>query len=387
MIFKRALQRELASTAGAVFIILFTIAITVRPIKILGLAASGKVDPNDVFTLIGFAALNLFPIIVVLTGFITVLMVVTRSYQDAEMVVWFSSGLSLTSWIAPILYFAAPLFALTALMSFIVTPWANQHSVEYTDRFEQRSDIARVSPGKFQESASRDRVFFVEGVSGDLSKVKNIFVNTIQNNRHSVVIAKEGEITIDKFGDKFLIMNQGRRYDGAPNDTHFQMMQFDRYGVLIDSDTKNFIVDKKAESLSMTELWADPTPVNMGELLWRISLPLMGVLLMLLAVPLGYVNPRSGRSANFLLALFLCVFYYNMLLVSQAWVRQAQFPLSLSWWPVHLGFLLLIAILFAWRLNVNSRFHPLRLWTQLWLKLTRKNREKPRANSADQGVL
>jgi len=366
MIFKRALQRELTSTAGAVFTILFTIAITVRPIKILGMAASGKVDSNDVFALIGFAALNLLPIIIVLTGFIAVLMVVTRSYQDSEMVVWFASGVSLVDWILPIIRFGAPLFILTAAMSFFVTPWANEHSVEYTDRFEQRSDIARVSPGKFQESASRERVFFVEGVAGDMSKVRNIFVNTLQNNRHSVVIAKEGEITTDQFGDKFLIMHKGRRYDGAPNETDFQMMQFDRYGVLVDEDTKSLITDKKAESLTMAELWASPNPINMGELLWRISLPIMGVLLMLLAVPLGYVNPRSGRSANFLLALFLCVFYYNMVLVSQAWVKQSKFSLTMAWWPVHLGCLALISILFAWRLNVNSRFHPLQLWANMF---------------------
>jgi len=368
MIFKRALQRELASTASAVFTILFTIAITVRPIKILGMAASGKVDSNDVFTLIGFAALNLLPIIIVLTGFISVLMVVTRSYQDSEMVVWFASGVSLANWIWPVIRFAAPLFVLTTIMSFFVTPWANEHSVEYTDRFEQRSDIARVSPGKFQESASRERVFFVEGVAGDLSHVKNIFVNTLQNNRHSVVIAKEGEITTDKFGDKFLIMHQGRRYDGAPNETDFQMMQFDRYGVLVDADTKELITEKKAEALTMMELWEDQNPINMGELLWRISLPIMGVLLMLLAVPLGFVNPRSGRSANFLLALFLCVFYYNMVLVSQAWVKQSKYHLNMSWWPVHLGCVLLIAVLFAWRLNVNSRIHQLHLWAMLFRK-------------------
>lgn len=365
MIFKSALQRELTSTAVAVFTILFTIAITIKPIKILGMAASGMVDANDVFILIGFAALNLIPILIVLTGFIAVLLVVSRSYQDSEMVVWLSSGVSLTNWITAILRFAAPLFVLTALMTFFVTPWANRHSSEYTNRFQQRSDIARISPGKFQESASRDRVFFVEGVASDLSKVKNIFVNTVESNRNSVVIAKEGEIVVDKFGDKLLIMHQGRRYDGAPNEADFQMMQFERYGVLIDDDSKKIITDKKAISASMAELLANPTPGNMGELLWRVSLPIMVVILMLLALPLGYVNPRSGRSASFLLALFLCVFYYNMVLVSEAWVLQSKYAFAFSWWPIHLVFILLITVLFLWRLNVNSRYHPLQLWARL----------------------
>jgi len=375
MIFKRALQRELLSTAGAVFTILFTIAVTVKPIKILGLAAGGKVASGDVMTLIGFAALNLLPIIIILTGFISVLMVVTRSYQDSEMVVWFASGLSLRHWIAPILHFGAPMFILTALLSFIVTPWANLKSTEYTERFEQRSDIARVSPGKFQESSSKERVFFVEGVAGDLSKVKNIFVNTFQNNRDSVVIAKEGEMVVDAKGDKFLIMKQGRRYDGSPNLPNFQMMQFERYGVLVESQSPSVILDKKAESLTMMELWKDPNPVNMGEFLWRISLPVMALALMLLAVPLGYVNPRSGRSANFLLALFLCIFYYNIVLVSQSWVKQGKMTLMMAWWPVHVVAFILIFLLFAWRLNVNSRYHPVQIWSRLlrYLGLRKKS--------------
>ena len=170
----------------------------------------------------------------------------------------------------------------------------------------------------------------------------------------------------DKFGDKFLIMHQGRRYDGAPNQTDFQMMQFERYGVLVDSQSPTVMLETKAESLTMMELWLDQSPANKGEFLWRISLPIMGIILMLLAVPLGYVNPRSGRSANFLLALFLCVFYYNMVLVSQAWVKQDKMLLVMAWWPVHFIAVVLISLLFAWRLNVNSRYHPLQIWSRCW---------------------
>jgi lipopolysaccharide export system permease protein len=364
MIFQRALRRELVSTAGAIFTILFTVALAVRPIKILGMAASGKVDSNDVFVLIGFAALNLLPVILILTGFISVLLVITRSYQDSEMVVWFACGVSLLDWVKPILGFAAPLVALIALMSFVVTPWANRHSEEYTDKFEQRSDIARVSAGKFQESAARDRIFFVEGVAGDLSKVRNIFVDTLKNNRHSVMIAKEGELAVDESGDKFLVMHQGRRYDGSPGETDFQMMQFERYGIWIENGKKALGIGKNVEAQTMKELLTAPSPMNQGELLWRIALPIMGLLLVLLAIPLGYVNPRSGRSANFLLALFLCVAYYNLVLVFQAWVKQAQYSFGMAWWPVHVGCMALIALLFGWRLNVNSRFHPRRLWAR-----------------------
>ncbi|TFW00792.1 LPS export ABC transporter permease LptF [Oxalobacteraceae bacterium OM1] len=362
MIFQRALRRELVSTAGAVFTTLFTITITITLIKILGQAAGGKVASQDVIALIGFAALNYLPIIFTLTGFISVLMVVTRSYQDSEMVVWFASGQSLARWIKPVMSFGLPIVALTAALSFVVTPWANRQSAEFRERFEKREDIARVSPGKFQESASADRIFFVEGVSGDSSKVRNVFVNTVTNGRTSVVVAKEGTVAIDPQGDKFLVMSQGRRYDGMNDQADFRIMEFERYGVLVGRQSGAVAGDKSARSLPTQDLLADPNSFNMGELHWRIAVPLMCLLLMLLAIPLSFVNPRGGRSGNLLIALLLVVIYLNMINVFQAAVVQKRLSVVVAWWPIHLLAALVVTGLFLWRLNVNSARHPSVLW-------------------------
>lgn len=365
MIFQRALRRDLLSTAGAVFTTLFTITITVMLIRILGQAAGGKVASADVVALIGFSALNYLPIILNLAGFMSVLLVVTRSYQDSEMVVWFASGLSLARWIPPVLVFALPIVVMTTLLSLFLTPWSNQQSAIYKERYANREDIARVSPGKFQESSSSDRVFFVEGVAGDSSKVRNIFVSSVRNGKTSVVVAKEGTVEIDPAGDKFLVMHQGRRYDGVPTQSDFQLMEFDRYGVLVASQSQALVGDTSARALTTQELLRNRNNFNDGELLWRVSLPLMGVLLMLLAIPLGFVNPRGGRSANLLIALFLFVFYSNMLSYAQAIVVQNRAAFMMAWWPVHLVALLVVVVFFSWRLKVNSRYHPLVVWAML----------------------
>ncbi|MEN3367035.1 MAG: lipopolysaccharide export system permease protein [Burkholderiales bacterium] len=362
MIFQRALRRELISTAGAVFTTLFTVTITVMLIKILGQAAGGKVASRDVIALIGFAALNLLPIILILTSFISVLLVVTRSYQDSEMVVWFASGLSLSRWIKPVMSFGLPIVALTAALAFFVTPWANRQSAEFRERFEKREDIARVSPGKFQESSSSDRVFFVEGVTGDATKVKNVFVSTMQKGNNSVVVAREGTIEVDKYGDKFLVMSEGRRYDGVAKESEVRIMEFDRYGVLVTRQSETVVGNKSARSLTTEALLANRNNFNMAELLWRASLPLMALLLMLLAIPLGFVNPRGGRSVNLLIALLVFVFYSNMVSVFQAAVVQGRLPVWVAWWPIHLLAILTVLLLFSWRLMVNSPYHPATAW-------------------------
>lgn len=362
MIFQRALRRELISTAGAVFTTLFTITITVMLIRILGQAAGGRVASQDVFALIGFASLNYLPIILSLTSFVSVLLVVSRSYQDSEMVVWFASGLSLTRWIKPVLSFGFPIVVLIALLSFMVTPWANRQSAEFRERFEQREDVSKISPGRFQESSSSDRVFFVEGISGDAARVRNVFVNSTRNGQNSVVVANEGSIEIDKQGDKFLVLHDGRRYDGAPNQPEFRLMEFERYGVLVSRQSQALSGDRSARALSTRTLLENMNNFNKGELLWRMSLPIMGLLLMLLAIPLSFVNPRAGRSANLMTALVLFVVYSNMISVFQAAVVRNRLPLLLAWWPIHVLVLLAIAALFLWRLKMNSHYHPLVIW-------------------------
>ncbi|MGB4347506.1 MAG: LptF/LptG family permease, partial [Burkholderiaceae bacterium] len=104
-----------------------------------------------------------------------------------------------------------------------------------------------------------------------------------------------------------------------------------------------------------------PTPVNMGELLWRVGLPLMCFSLMLLAIPLGFVNPRRGRTLNLMIALLLAVSYSNAIGILQAAVAQDRLKWATAWWPLHLFALLTIALLFAWRNNTNSRWHPVAL--------------------------
>jgi lipopolysaccharide export system permease protein len=139
-------------------------------------------------------------------------------------------------------------------------------------------------------------------------------------------------------------------------------MEFERYGALISTQSDALLGDKSARSLPTPALLADFNNFNKGELLWRVALPLMSLLLMLLAIPLSFVNPRGGRSANLLIALLLFVVYSNMVSVLQAGVVQQRLPLALAWWPIHLLAALLIVLMFSWRLLINSAYHPATLW-------------------------
>ncbi|MES2741074.1 MAG: LPS export ABC transporter permease LptF [Pseudomonadota bacterium] len=359
MIFQRTLQRELASAAGASFTVLFTIILTWTLISILGKAAGGRVASGDVVALIAFAALNYLPTILILTSFISVLMVVTRSYRDSEMVVWFASGLSLAHWIRPVLQFGLPLVILTAGLSLVATPWAKQKSNEYVERFLKREDLQKVSPGQFQESASSNRIFFVEGVSGERAKVHNVFVNSVDKSGNSVVVAREGVITTDAHGGNFLVLKNGRRYLGTPGQADFQIMEFETYSMRVATQAQDLGGELQVNSMSTSALLAAPSPSTLSELYWRVSAPITCLILILLAIPLGFVNPRAGSSVNLIIALLIFFTYNNLVKVVESSVRHERLSFGAGWWPLHVLAALAVLLLFAWRVNVNHRYHPL----------------------------
>jgi len=127
------------------------------------------------------------------------------------------------------------------------------------------------------------------------------------------------------------------------------MMQFDKYGMVVQHQSKLISVDRSAHALDFRQLIADPTPVNRAELFWRISLPIMSLLLLFLAIPLGFVNPRVGRSANVIAALLLVTIYILSVNIVQSSIQYDKFAFARAWWPIHVLVGSAIAALFVWR--------------------------------------
>ena len=101
MIFERAARREFAQAAAGISVALLAILTSTNLIRLLKEAAGGRIAPEAVASLLGFAALNFMPVLLSLTLFVAVLLSLSRMYRDSEMVVWFSSGLALTGWARP----------------------------------------------------------------------------------------------------------------------------------------------------------------------------------------------------------------------------------------------------------------------------------------------
>src|SRR5437762_3289956 len=285
MIFQRALLREFAGLAGAVFMTLFAIALTTQLVRLLGRAAGGQVPSDAVVAFVGFFALGTLPVLLSLTMFISVLLTLTRGWRDSEMVIWFTCGLPLTAWLKPVMLFALPQIAVIAALSLFISPWAAQMGSRYASKLESRDDVSRVTPGVFGETSNKERVFFVESVSGESNQVQNVFLSSVQQGKGGVSMSRSGRTETAPNGDRFIVLEQGRRYEGSPGDEQYRITEFDRYAARIET-RENTEPERTQKNLPTWGLVSNPTNLNLAELIWRIGIPVSSLVLVLLAIPM-----------------------------------------------------------------------------------------------------
>lgn len=333
------------------------IVIAQRASNLLRLVAKG-ILPNDALgTLLGFNMIKFLPMIFSLAIFLAVLLTLTRWHRDSEMVVWFGSGLGLNQFIRPILSFATPVIIVITLLSLLVMPWAIQKAEEYRVQLKNRDEFATVSPGVFKESRTGDRVYYVESFDNLGNEVKNVFVQSKQHNKIGVIVASKGSRFQAENGDNFLVLDQGRRYQTKPNSVEISTTEFERYAIRI--ETKEAAPDSDSTQAKPTEtLLSDNTSADKAELQWRLAIPISAFVLVLLALPLSFVDPRAGRSLNIMFAVLIFIIYNNALSIFQAWITQDKISAMVGLWPVH-GFFLLLTFYMFYRRNHLLPLMPL----------------------------
>lgn len=354
MLFHRALLRELIFNYLGVFLVLVTVTLTTLFIRLLGEAARGELAVEAVLAFMGFGVFNFLPLLLSLSLFITIIMVLSRAYRESEMVVWFSAGLGLTAWIRPVLTFALPVVLAIAVLNLVVIPMALSKKNEFRQLLESRDELSVIAPGMFAESKQADKVYFVEGLANNGTRVKNVFMQSVENHTLGITIAQGGEHRQLANGERYLILDNGRRYEGVPGQADYKIAEFERYWMRLEPQTVALRPDNGANALSTMTLLQNPTATNLAEFVWRCGFPISAVILALLAIPLSFVNPRAGRSFSLILALLIFVIYNNMLGIIEAWVAQQKISFIAGLLGAHLVMATIMVLLFYRQLTMRK---------------------------------
>jgi len=323
MLYQNKLKNELFFNSLSTILILSGIVVAQRGVIVFRLASKGIIPNDSILTILVFSLLKYLPILLTLTLFLTILLTLSRWFRDSEMMIWFSSGLGLTSFIRPILFFSLPIILLIGFLSLYLSPWATQKSEEYKAGLKNRDELATISPGSFKESKSKDRVFYVEGFSDLGSKVKNVFVQSEQNGKLGIIVSNEGSRVSTNTDDEYIVLKKGKRYEVNHENNHFTEIKFSDYGFLVEKKLPPIIDVNQVEAMP-TLLLLIKGNREIAEFVWRVSLPISGIVLIILAIPLSFINPRSGRSVNIIIAIMIFAIYNNLMGLSQSYMHLGE---------------------------------------------------------------
>ncbi len=357
MIYIKNLTKELTYTAIGIFVVLLAILVSTQTINLLGRAAQGRISADAVAALIGFWSLGLTPLLLILTVFISILTVLTRYWREHEMSVWLSCGLSLRDWVWPIMRFTLPFFFLVTFMATVVSPWASFRSQEYAEILKQREELSMITPGVFREIGKDNRVYFIETFDPDTGAAQNIFIQETINDEISTVFANSGYLRNENH-NRLFVLEEGTRYTGTPGSANYQKVAFDELSLIIDSRPKTLSEINDRQTIPTKTLWSSDNPKHKAELMWRLSMGISVLVLAYLAIPLSYLNPRSGQTYNLLFALGLYLVYQNGVTFLRNMIGDGDIPMAVGLPPMHLLLFILGWVLIRYRMQPAGRFIP-----------------------------
>ena len=358
MLFHSSLRRELARSFGAALVVLVTIVMTMTLVRTLSLASRGSVSPEDIMMVMGYTMIGYMPPLLTLSLFIAIVGTLSRMCRDSETVIWFSAGRGISAFVAPLFRFAWPILLVVTALALVVWPWANGQTQELKDRYGKRGDLERVAPGQFQESASGTRVFFLDKDTPDNKSGKNIFISTNEHGRESVTSARSGRI-VTIGNSQFLELGNGQRMEEpTTGPKEIRISDFEDYLARVGASEAAAPDSVPPKAKSSLALALEPTPINLGELGWRLGLAFATVNFIVIAVIVSNVNPRAGRSGNLVFALFAFIVYYNLINITQSWVSTGKVGFGQSMLLLHGGVFLLAAL---WLAKQHNNWSFLRL--------------------------
>lgn len=357
MLIFRYLAKEVFISLASLTSILMFIFMSNQFVRYLNRAALGQIPLTIIMKLMMLELPNLMGLLLPLGFYMALLITYGRLYADSEMTVLQACGFGLSS----LLKHSYIMAGIVSLIVLIIMLWASPIiAIERAKLLRTtgiQTLIQTIMPGRFTVTPRGTEVLYVQSMSRAHNEGENLFLahQVVKNNipQWNIIWADKARMDTDPNTEEdYLILKNGREYEGRPGQGDYQVADFKEYKARLPHPTLIFKDETKvAKSSTLWPIWNADTH-KAAELQWRLSVPLMVLCLTVVAIPLSRVNPRSGKFAKLLPAILIYIVYANLMFIARDWVVTAKLPVWLGMWWIHL-LVLLLGLLLLWRNRIK----------------------------------
>ncbi|GAA5133943.1 LPS export ABC transporter permease LptF [Thalassotalea piscium] len=345
MIIFRYLLKEVTKTQLAVFVVLMTIFISQKFVRVLDDASEGGIPGHMVMIFIGLKVPDLAGMMLPLSFFLGILLAYGRIYADSEMTVLHACGVSEWYTVRVMLILGVITAMLTGLFTLYLAPMASEYEYQVKEQIAADSGLSSLIAGRFQQTGNQKAVVFIHEKNRTDNSLEKVFVAQLPDSHNaksikeniinsSIVYAQKGQIIEEESGSQRLVLSDGIRYQSDAENNEFRKVAFGKYYIQI-QDQKVEQKRRKLSAIPTYQLLNSEKADYQSEIHWRIAFPLACLILAFVAVPLSVVNPRQGKFAKMLPALLLFLSYFLLLTAMRSAIERESIPAALGLWPVH----------------------------------------------------
>ena len=339
-ILDKYLLKELLKTFLAVLTVLLLITFGSEATQLLAMAVEGKIPSSIVFQVLLLKIPPALEVILPLVALLSVMLAMGRLYQDQEMVVLTSCGVSPQYFQKLMLVFLLPIALLTGWISLVVTPWSYQTERLLVSEAQTATPISGLVAGRFNPLPNNQGVFYTKSISSE-GELSNVWVQRFSAENDVILVAPKGRF---QWQDNrlILVLESGYSYQGMHRyqDTtqSIVVQQFKRMELLIPELTSKPPRPAKYE-VATTALWGSDDLQHQALLQWRLVTPFGILVLGLIGLKMSKTGPREGRFAKIFLALVLYIIYNQFLVMGRDGIADGTWSNWIGLWPIPLLFL------------------------------------------------
>jgi len=362
-VFREILTSAVLGTLLATFVIFLRAADKLFAV----LVGANNASAASVVELLLWAMPPVLPLTIPFGVLVGILIGLGRMASDGEITAMRAAGVSSRRVIAPVVLFAALGMSVAGLASLRLTPLAVRRSTEIVNELLQGQLSAEIEPRVFNENFP-NRILYVGDVgTGPVVKWRPVFIADVTPPEQRVsgmrgkaegpmiTVARESIALSDPKNNRI----QLTLYDYCAHEMGKDRVANDSCApvstqVLDASPPAHKTLPSSAmntrELLRYPPTGEDYTEVRI-ELHRRFALPVACIALALVGIPLGIATRKGGKSAGYVIALFLSFFCYHLSsLTLIGFAKQRTLPVPVAVWLPDAAFLL-AGMVFLYRME------------------------------------
>ena len=339
-ILSKSFNLEVFKSTTSILTILFLLVIGSRFVSYFEQASEGLIDPSVILYAVFLRVPDFISLLLPLSFFIGILITVSRLYADREIYAYFSTGISPITLIKFIFPQALIYMVFTLILSLYIAPVSKEISNELlkVNTFEEQ--IASLAPGEIY-GIKGSKSFITVGENNETNLKNVIFFNDV--GKDSILISADTLNISSSQLDYELLFENGSLTAGVFSNDAKMISSFKKFEFpLVNNQTHT--------RTSFENIFSS---INIDDSLgyqWSISLSITILVLMVIAVYIGKVEPRQGRLSVILPGMLIYILYLSLLLLGRDHIAQNNQT------NFNLIFIHLIFIFFAILLYLKDKF-------------------------------